>query len=69
MSVENLALAYASAAGVLQGTIQGILNHYVDEISPSVKKQLEDALKRTKEELERSKRYAEEEQEFKNHLG
>ena len=56
MSLEKTALAYASASGRLMGVIKGILNYKEDEISPSVKKLLEEALEYAEEELENSKK-------------
>jgi len=55
MSLEKTALAYASVAGRLQGVISGILKYSSDEISPSVKRNLEKALKFAEDELESAK--------------
>jgi len=55
MSLEKTALAYASVSGRLMGVIKGILNYSENEISPSVKKVLEEALKYAEEDLENSK--------------
>jgi len=56
MSLEKTALAYASVSGRLMGVIKGILNYSEYEISPSVKKALEEALKYAEEELDNSKK-------------
>ena len=52
MSLEETALAYASITGRLRGVISGILKWSSDEISPSVKKTLEEALKYAEDKLE-----------------
>jgi len=51
MSLEETALAYATVSGRLRGVISGILKWSSDEISPSVKKTLEEALKQAENEL------------------
>jgi len=55
MSLEKTTLAYASVAGKLQGVISGIVKYSSEEISPSIKKVLEIALKEAQEDLENSK--------------
>jgi len=52
MSIEETALSYASVTGRLRGVISGILKWSSDEISPSVKKTLEEALKYAEDKLE-----------------
>jgi hypothetical protein len=52
MNLEETALAYASITGRLRGVISGILKWSSDEISPSVKKTLEEALKYAEDKLE-----------------
>jgi hypothetical protein len=52
MNLEETALAYASVTGRLRGVISGILKWSSDEISPSVKKTLEEALKYAEDKLE-----------------
>lgn len=52
MSIEETALTYASVTGRLRGVISGILKWSSDEISPSVKKTLEEALKYAEDKLE-----------------
>lgn len=56
MSLEETALAYASVSGRLRGVISGILKWSSDEISPSVKKTLEEALKQAEELIAESKK-------------
>jgi len=56
MSVESIALAALSISGRLQGVIKGILHWDSEEISPSVKKTLEEALKWAEEEWENAKK-------------
>lgn len=50
MQVEKM-LKYASAVGRLKGTIIGVLKYSKDEISPSVYKSLEKALRFAEDEL------------------
>ena len=50
MQLEDI-LKYASAVGRLKGTIIGVLKYSKDEISPSVYKTLESALRFAEEEL------------------
>ena len=52
MSIEETTLTYASVTGRLRGVISGILKWSSDEISPSVKKTLEEALKYAEDKLE-----------------
>jgi len=52
MNIEETALTYASVTGRLRGVISGILKWSSDEISPSVKKTLEEALKYAEDKLE-----------------
>jgi len=52
MNLEKTSLAYASVTGRLRGVISGILKWSSDEISPSVKKTLEEALKYAEDKLE-----------------
>jgi hypothetical protein len=52
MSLKKTALAYASVAGRLRGVISGILKYNSDEISPTIKKTLEEALEWSENELD-----------------
>ena len=52
MNLEKTSLAYASVTGRLRGVISGILKWSSDEISHSVKKTLEEALKYAEDKLE-----------------
>ena len=52
MSIEETALRYASVTGRLRGVISGILKYRNDELTPSVKESLEEALKFAEEELD-----------------
>lgn len=55
MSIENTSLKYASVAGHLQGVISGIIKYSDDEISPRIKRCLEEALQFSEKKLNTSK--------------
>ena len=52
MNIENTSLKYASVAGHLQGVISGIIKYSDDEISPRIKRCLEEALQFSEKELD-----------------
>ena len=52
MNIEEKLLIYASVAGRLRGVISGMLKFRSDELPPSIKKILEEALESAEGELD-----------------